>query len=562
MRFIGSDLILATSDLTKYVRCEHATFLDHGTKSGAIEPLATRPASAMTELIVGKGEEHEHAYVEGLRARGRRIVAVGRPAFTTAALRHAEGETLEAMLSGADYVYQAAFFDGRWSGYADLLERVDRPSRLGRWSYEAIDTKLARAVKPHFLLQLSDYSAHVARLQGLAPESMHVVLGTNERVTFAAAEYAAYYRHVRATVDRFLDGGATPLAYPVEFCALCDWSAHCWKHWNDVDHLSLIANIRRTQVRRLEEGGIATLAGLGEASPQLRIRKVPEESFAVLNHQARLQLEHRRTGVHKFELLPREEKRGFLRLPRPSAGDVFFDVEGDPFVGEGLTYLFGAAWEENGQPAYRAWWAHDSGAEAKQFEAVVDFLVQRRAEEPGAHIYHYGAMEVATLKRLMGRYGTRERELDDLLRQEVFVDLAAVVRQAMRISHSSYGLKKVETFYFNREAKGVADAGGAVLAYEQWLDTNDPAMLVEIEKYNEEDCVSILAMRRWLEEIKPADAGWKAPEEARAQSEGRIREPKGAGGPEGAGAQPDRHAGLSGDSAAETGRGVRGVRAR
>lgn len=31
-------------------------------------------------------------------------------------------------------------------------------------------------------------------------------------------------------------------------------------------------------------------------------------------------------------------------------------------------------------------------------------------------------------------------------------------------------LKRVETFYFDREADGVADAGGAVLAYEQWVD--------------------------------------------------------------------------------------------
>jgi len=31
-----------------------------------------------------------------------------------------------------------------------------------------------------------------------------------------------------------------------------------------------------------------------------------------------------------------------LRLPEPSVGDVFVDLEGDPFVGEkGLQYLFG-----------------------------------------------------------------------------------------------------------------------------------------------------------------------------------------------------------------------------
>ncbi|MFL6247891.1 MAG: TM0106 family RecB-like putative nuclease [Thermoanaerobaculia bacterium] len=526
MRLIGPDLILATGDLTKFVRCEHATFLDHSTKTGAVTPLARRPPSAMTDLIVEKGEEHENAFVEQLRATGATIVTIERKPWSIGALRRAETETLQAMRAGADYIYQAAFFDGRWSGYADLLQRIHHPSpSLGAWSYEVVDTKLARAVQAHFLLQLSDYSSHVTRLQGSAPESMHVVLGTGERHSFHVSDFAAYYRHVRASLDRFLVRGDSTTPYPVTFCTLCEWEAHCWKHWNDVDHLSLVANIRRTQATRLERAGVETLTALAEAQPQLRIRKVAEESFATLNHQARLQLQHRRSGTHMYELLPREPGRGFFRLPQPSNRDVFFDVEGDPFVGDGLTYLFGAAWEEDGVAKYQSWWAHDSNEERVAFESVMDFLAGRHDSDQNAHIYHYGAMEVSTLKRLMGRHGTRENALDDLLRHEAFVDLSGVVRQGMRISHSSYGLKKVETFYgFDRKAKGVAHAGGAVLAYEQWLASNDDAMLDEIEGYNREDCLSIVAMRRWLIDIRPDDVQWKVPQDAQELSESRIEE--------------------------------------
>ena len=55
--------------------------------------------------------------------------------------------------------------------------------------------------------------------------------------------------------------------------------------------------------------------------------------------------------------------------------------------------------------------------------------------------------EPAALKRLMGRYATRESELDRLLRAERFVDLHAVVRQAVRASVESYSLKELEPFY-------------------------------------------------------------------------------------------------------------------
>jgi len=526
MRFIGTDLILSTSDLTKFVRCEYATFLDRGTKDGTLTSLARRPPSAMTELIADKGVEHEAAYVDQLRAAGKSIRTIEKAPWSTEALRDAEEETLNAMRDGVDCIYQAAFFDGRWAGYADFLERVDRPSPiLGAYGYEVVDTKLARTMKAHFVLQLSDYSQHLARLQGVDPESMHVVLGTGERASLRVGDFGAYYRHVRASLNQFLAGDGTSIAYPVEFCTLCDWAAHCWKQWNDADHLSLVANIRRTQVARLELGGIGTLTALAEAPPTLRVRRIAEETFGALHHQARLQLGYKRTGQHTYELLPRERNRGLSRLPKISGSDAFLDFEGDPFVGDGLTYLFGAAWEENGETKYRAWWAHNRDEERQAFESVMDFLVARRKPHETAHIYHYGAMEVATLKRLMGQHATRETALDDLLRREAFVDLSAVVRQGMRISHSGYGLKKVETFYsFAREALGVADAGGAILAYERWLETNNDAALREIEQYNREDCLSIMEMRRWLIGIRPAEVEWKEPQEPRELGDDRIEE--------------------------------------
>lgn len=523
MRFLGSDLVLANSDLTTFVRCGYATFLDHGTKTGAVT-APIRPPRAMNDLIAEKGEAHERATVDRLRAEGKEVVEIAKTPWSIDGLRRAEEETLAAMRGGAEYIYQAAFFDGRWQGYADLLERTPRPSHLGNHSYEVVDIKLARAVKAHFILQLADYSRHVARLQGVAPETMHVLLGNGKRESFRVADFDAYYRHVRASLGDFIVRADPSQPYPVAFCQLCRWSAHCWKHWNDTDHLCLVANITRTQVTRLERGNVRTLTELAQASPTLKIGRIAGETFAALNHQARLQLGHRETGKHTFELLELEKDRGFFRLPRPSAGDLFLDVEGDPFAGEGLTYLFGAAWEENGTTAYKSWWAHDAAGERAAFEAVMDLLVSRRNEHPDAHIYHYGAMEVATLKRLMGRHGTRENELDDLLRREAFVDLSAVVRQGMRISHPGYGLKKVETFYFDRTSEGVFDAGGAVLAYEQWLETDDDAMLGEIEAYNREDCLSIVELRRWLIERRPDGVTWKEPQEPRELADSRIEE--------------------------------------
>src|SRR5439155_23186574 len=133
---------------------------------------------------------------------------------------------------------------------------------------------------------------------------------------------------------------------------------------------------------------------------------------------------------------------------------------------------------------YRAWWAHDALQEKQAFEDVVDFMVTRRMADPAMHIYHYGALDSSALKRMSSEYGTREHEIDDFLRSGVLVDLFTVVRQTTRISQPSYSLKKVETFFFEREAEGVFEAGGPILAYEEWLTEGDPAMLKSSEDYN------------------------------------------------------------------------------
>ncbi len=102
----------------------------------------------------------------------------------------------------------------------------------------------------------------------------------------------------------------------------------------------------------------------------------------------------------------------------------------------------------------------------------------------------------------MGKYGSREEQLDDLLRRETFVDLLGVVRQSIRISHPSYSLKKVETFYMERENEGVIDAGGAIVAYQNWLAQGGDELLQEIEEYNREDCDSTLHLQTWLLDLR------------------------------------------------------------
>jgi hypothetical protein len=102
-------------------------------------------------------------------------------------------------------------------------------------------------------------------------------------------------------------------------------------------------------------------------------------AYEHVREQARIQVEGRELGQVVYELLPVVPGYGLSMLPVPSAGDVFFDLEGDPFVGDGgLEYLFGYAFfGAGGGLTYFGDWV---------FEHFIDFITERLQQFPDLHI--------------------------------------------------------------------------------------------------------------------------------------------------------------------------------
>ena len=239
-----------------------------------------------------------------------------------------------------------------------------------------------------------------------------------------------------------------------------------------------------------------------------RVPQMAAETLAKLKLQAQLQVKRRDGAAADYVLKPLEFGRGFGNLPRPSEGDLFFDMEGDPLIVGGLEYLFGVYLTEKGDGAFRAWWAHDANAEREAVAAVLAFFCERIAAYPDAHIYHYNHYEVTALKKLTQRYGVGEAMLDHLLRSKRFVDLYRVVQQAIVASEPGYSLKNLEAFYMEKRTGEVATAGDSIVAYENWLENGDDTILHDIERYNEIDCRWTKGLRDWLLKIRPESASW------------------------------------------------------
>jgi predicted RecB family nuclease len=497
MEHVDGRLIFSATDLINHLECPHLTHLNIEVALGRENLEPSR--SDTTDLVTRKGDEHERAHLDRLVEEGWEIVRIESEPGLEGTRRGAR-ETVEAMQAGAEVIYQGVLFDGvRWRGYSDFLHRVERSSELGSFSYEVADTKLARRVKPYFLLQLCFYSELIEAIQGVGPARMHVVLGTRESQAFRVAEFAAYYRSVKRSFEDVVDAGlSTTYPEPVEHCGVCRWEERCVARRDADEHLSLVAKIQRSQRTRLVERGIETVTQLAAAEPADRPPRIGATTFDGLRAQARLQMVKRTTGELRYELLAPVEGCGFARLPQPSEGDVFFDMEGDPFFDDGLEYLFGVVLLEAGEPRFQAFWGTDRFGEKQAFEGFMDFVIERLERFPDMHIYHYAPYEATAIKRLMGLHATREDEVDHLLRSEVLVDLYAVVRQAMRVGQPNYSIKSIEAFYMNRRDTKVAEGGDSIITFERFLETRDEALLESIERYNEDDCRSTYMLREWL----------------------------------------------------------------
>jgi uncharacterized protein len=484
MQLRNGQLSLSPSHVTGYLGCEHLTTLAVEAALGELGKPEVENEQA--ELVFRKGREHEAAYLARLRADGKHVVEIElEPDLDW---DRAVRETEDAIRAGVDVVYQGALAGGRWRGVADFLER--QPDG----TYEAVDTKLARHAKPAYILQLCFYSERLARIQASEPKQIHVLLGNGERVSFRPQEFAAYARRVRARLERFVDERPPTRAYPCGQCGICDFKPLCDAEWISTDSLCLVAGVGRREMDKLEPAGILTATALAQATEPAGLAA---ERFLKVSRQAALQLRRKETNRPVYELLQPCPDTGFALLPDSSPGDLFLDLEGNPFWDEqgSLEYLWGVT---DMYDEFTAHWADDHQSERRAFDAVVDLIHDRLAADRALHVYHYAGYEVKVLRRLAARYGTREAEVDDLLRRGVLVDLLKVVRGGLQASVPSYGLKEMEVFLDFPRLAEIRDGGTSIVEYERFMQTRDPAILESIAAYNREDCIATRLLRDWL----------------------------------------------------------------
>src|SRR5437868_7705477 len=284
MQILDGRLLLSATDLVNFLGCRHATYLD---LRDLADPVEIHARDDATGLIFENGIEHEKRYLASVKARGLNVIEVPGEGFD---LAERTAHTREVMQAGAALIYQAALVVLPWHGYADFLERVEKASNLGAWSYEALDTKLPRRAKPEHVIQLTSYSRLIGTEQGRTPTEMHVQLGNNDRVSLRVSDFIHYHSIAQRRLETFANRPPeVSTGEPCGHCRTCRWSGRCEADWEAADHLTLVANITRHQIRRLWEAGISTVRTLAALPAGSRVPGIHPDTLGRLRHQATLQ---------------------------------------------------------------------------------------------------------------------------------------------------------------------------------------------------------------------------------------------------------------------------------
>lgn len=501
MNFANNIFQLSATDLSNHLSCAHLTELNRKVALGELtRPQYNDPSLAVLEQ---RGRDHEAAYVGFLIGKGFTIINLTmQPASAT----------VQAMQLGVEVIVQARLEHKQWAGLADVLLKVPGKSKFGDWTYEVQDTKLAQNTRAGTILQLCLYTDLLGEILGHTPEKFHVIKPSEN---FAPEEYRfddfkAYYHLAKKNFETTMsDISKATYPEPAEHCGICRWWRVCDKQRHDDDYLSLVAGIRSAQIEELKTQGIRKLEAFAILENIAEPRRGNIDTYIRRQQQAKIQLEGRIKDQLIHSELPVEPGRGLNRLPEPNAGDVYFDIEGDPYYPDGgLEYILGYAFKnESGELIYKNHWSKNRSEEKKAFEQFMQFVMERWKRYPNMYIYHFAPYEPTAIKRLARVHAAFEKEVDDLLRAERFIDLHAAFKEALLASVETYSLKALELFTKYVRKVELRDASKARKDVEVALELNElqslaPETIKTTEDYNEDDCLATEALHVWLEEVR------------------------------------------------------------
>ncbi len=490
MQLIKEKFILSPSDLNKYLACKHYINLEKKRLINKKENFFLN--DQFFEILSKKGIEHEEKYLSHLKLNFKKITLIPESSSYEERLKL----TAQSLSSGIDVIYHPFIMFNDWIAIPDFFIKNSSKNE-----YIVVDTKLKKSLVPEHIYQSVIYALAAESLFNISIPKGKIISPSNISRTFIEHDFLIYdyARDVRDKMnelEEFVNENNNTRPIPCALCKKCEFISSCEKKLNEDKSLFLLPNITRLQEKRLREVDVINIPSL--LKNNIKPSKMTKDTYEKLRLKAELRA-HRLNGNEAvFKII---DKNALKMLPKQSENDIFFDIEGDPLIEDGLEYLFGLLIKKKKEYKFLDIWAHNKEQEKDAVFQVIMKLYSHCIKYSKAHIYHYNSYEVNALRRLSQKYNTCENELDELLRGERFIDLYTIVRKLLITSEGSMSLKDLEVFFLEKREGEIKDAGSSIIMYEMWTKTLDKNILKDIKLYNEQDCKSLTLLVEWIDKV-------------------------------------------------------------
>ena len=231
-----------------------------------------RPATTpLDELLFKQGHKHEEVLLQRLEAAGMDVYRQQPVDPDGPPQQEDYANTRTAMQQGRHYIHQAALHNEDIRGWADLLERIDKPSALGNWSYIPIECKLSSHPRPIYLVQACAYCELLEPILGERPEHFRLYLGGGRFAEgehgYPTARFWSWYQQLRQRYRDFraaFDPSLEPEDAPGDHGL---WEPFIEQRLQQKRDLILVAGLHQSQRSKLRAAGITTINDLA-ALPQ------------------------------------------------------------------------------------------------------------------------------------------------------------------------------------------------------------------------------------------------------------------------------------------------------
>lgn len=396
-------------------------------------------------------------------------------------------------------------------------------SRAEPWFESAVDADLGTG-KPksdhglqlaHYWLMLADlgHAPDIVPIGGTINPDLGITWrpldeGKDSPISLVRSEWASRWAAVES-----MRRDERPHTRPVyrDECKTCRWHDVCESELVAEGHVSLLQGVGVLAVRKLAEGGVETIPHLAALDP-VHLETNPVPAYSRLSADIDTARVFLRDDARPYY------KRGSEAIVVPRADvEIDFDIENDDIV-----YMYGChvserradgSWNDG---EYRSFHSFDRSDPRVEGRLLADFWtwlhdLVSRTEAAGRTIavycYSGGFAEIPRMKEASARAATDSgvpslEAIGALPANDWWVDMHDLVKR-FHWPTRKLGLKDVAPLSgFAWDAED-ASGGNSILWYRAACDPTNPdrgVMADKLLRYNADDVMATLALRRWLDD--------------------------------------------------------------